>query len=94
MTGDEDERVIERLRINALFLSDALENPSTDDMADLPLEYRKLRRTMIVAERQAVLAARSEGRYQEPAVRSVLAFLDAEESALKAGGADGKKSLM
>ncbi|WP_431219710.1 hypothetical protein [Leifsonia xyli] len=49
---------------------------------------------MIVAERQAVLSARSEGRYQEPAVRSVLAFLDAEESALKAGGADGKKSLM
>ncbi|WP_431219711.1 cation:proton antiporter [Leifsonia xyli] len=36
VTGDEDERVIERLRINALFLSDALENPSTDDMADLP----------------------------------------------------------
>lgn len=94
VTGDEDERVIERLRINALFLSDALENPSPDESADLPLEYRRLRRTMIVAERQAVLEARAEGRYQEPAVRSVLAFLDAEESALKAGGADGKKPLM
>lgn len=94
VTGDEDERVIERLRINALFLSDALENPSADESADLPLEYRRLRRTMIVAERQAVLEARAEGRYQEPAVRSVLAFLDAEESALKAGGADGKKPLM
>lgn len=94
VTGDEDERVIERLRINALFLSDALENPSSDDAADLPLEYRRLRRTMIVAERQAVLEARAEGRYQELAVRSVLAFLDAEETALKAGGADGKKSLM
>ena len=93
-TGDEDDRVIERLRINALFLSDALENPSPDETADLPMEYRKLRRTMIVAERQAVLEARAEGRYQEPAVRSVLAFLDAEESALKAGGTDGKKSLM
>jgi len=94
VTGDEDERVIERLRINALFLADALENPSPDQAADLPLEYRRLRRTMIGAERKAVLEARSEGRYQEPAVRSVLAFLDAEESALKAGGTDGKKSLM
>ncbi|WP_285114633.1 cation:proton antiporter [Leifsonia sp. fls2-241-R2A-40a] len=91
VTGGEDDRVIERLRINALFLSDALENPAPEDGPDLPLEYRKLRRTMIVAERQAVLEARAEGRYQEPAVRSVLAFLDAEESALKAGGTDGKK---
>lgn len=94
VTGDEDERVIGRLRLNALFLSDALENPSDGDGPDLPLEYRRLRRTMIVAEREAVLVARAEGRYQEPAVRSVLAFLDAEESALKAGGTDGKKSLM
>jgi len=94
VTGGEDDRVIERLRINALFLSDALENPSPDDRTDLPLEYRHLRRTMITAERQAVLEARAEGRYQEPADRSVLAFLDAEASALKARGADGKKPLM
>ena len=93
VTGDEDDRVIERLRINAVFLSDALENPTPDDTADPPLEYRRLRRSMIVAERQAVLDARAEGRYQEPAVRSVLAFLDAEESALKAGGTDGKKLM-
>jgi CPA1 family monovalent cation:H+ antiporter len=48
---------------------------------------------MIRAERQAVLDARAEGRYQEVAVRSVLAFLDAEESALKAGGTEGKKLM-
>ena len=93
VTGEEDDRVIERLRVNAVFLSDALENPTPEDTEDAPLEYRRLRRSMIVAERQAVLDARAEGRYQEPAVRSVLAFLDAEESALKAGGSDGKKLM-
>jgi len=93
ITGNEDERVIERLRVNAVFLSDALENPSPDETEDTPMEYRHLRRTMITAERQAVLTARAEGRYQEPAVRSVLAFLDAEEAALKSSG-PGKKSLM
>jgi CPA1 family monovalent cation:H+ antiporter len=41
-----------------------------------------------------VLTARAEGRFQEPAVRSVLAFLDAEETALKSSGPGGKKSLM
>ena len=86
VTGDEDARVIERLRINALFLSDALENPTSDDQEDAPIEYQRLRRSMIVAERQAVLEARAEGRYQELAVRSVLAFLDAEEAALKSPG--------
>ena len=30
VTGNEDERVIERLRINAVFLADALENPQPD----------------------------------------------------------------
>ncbi|MEO7015694.1 MAG: Na+/H+ antiporter [Leifsonia sp.] len=86
VTGSEDQRVIERLRINALFLADAIENPTPDESEDAPIEYQRLRRSMIKAERQAVLQARSEGRYQEPAVRSVLAFLDAEESALKSSG--------
>ncbi|HEV7184588.1 MAG TPA: Na+/H+ antiporter [Leifsonia sp.] len=86
VTGSEDHRVIERLRINALFLADAIENPTPDESEDAPIEYQRLRRSMIKAERQAVLQARSEGRYQEPAVRSVLAFLDAEESALKSSG--------
>jgi CPA1 family monovalent cation:H+ antiporter len=71
-----------------------LENPTPDRDEDAPLEYRRLRRSMIKAERQAVLTARAEGRFQEPAVRSVLAFLDAEETALKSSGPGGKKSLM
>lgn len=94
VTGGEDRRVLERLRINAVFLSEALESPSPEEAEDAPVEYRRLRRAMIGAERRAVLDARAEGRYQEPAVRSVLAFLDAEESALKAGGPGGRKPLM
>ena len=86
VTGSEDQRVLERLRINAVFLADTIENPTPEDSEDAPIEYQRLRRSMIKAERQAVLQARSEGRYQEPAVRSVLAFLDAEESALKSAG--------
>jgi CPA1 family monovalent cation:H+ antiporter len=86
VTGREDQRVIERLHINAVFLAEALENPAPDDGEGAPLEYQRLRRSMIRAERRAVLQARSEGRYQELAVRSVLAFLDAEESALKSSG--------
>jgi CPA1 family monovalent cation:H+ antiporter len=94
VTGDEDDRVIERLRINAVFLSEALENPTPEDHEEAPVEYQRLRRSMIAAEREAVLAARAEGRYQEPAVRSVLAFLDAEEAALKSSGPGGRKSMM
>ncbi len=86
VTGDEDERVVARLRINAVFLADALENPSPSEGEDAAIAYQRLRRSMIKAERSAVLEARSEGRFQDLAVRSVLAFLDAEESALKSSG--------
>jgi hypothetical protein len=44
--------------------------------------YNRLRRSMIAAERDAVLAARAEGRYQERAVRDVLRSIDSEETAL------------
>ena len=43
----------------------------------------RLRKTMISAQRAAVLQARREGRYQEPAIISVLAATDAEETALR-----------
>ncbi len=92
VTGDEDQRVVERLRINAVFLADALENPTPTESEDATYAYMRLRRSMIKAERAAVLDARSEGRYQDLAVRSVLAFLDAEESALRSSGP--RKPLM
>jgi CPA1 family monovalent cation:H+ antiporter len=79
----EDERVVGRLRADAVFLAEALENPETGEGDDAPRAYLRLRKGMIEAEREAVLAARAEGRYEEPAVRAVLALLDAEEAALR-----------
>lgn len=84
LTDADEDRVIERLRTNARFLSDALERPPADGAEPLPATYRRLRRLMLDAERDAVLTARSERRYQEHAVRAALASIDAEESALKA----------
>lgn len=78
-----EDRVMARLRTNELFLTEVLANPSPDGSEEATAAYRRLRRAMLSAERAAVLQARAEGRYQEPAVRSVLAFLDAEEAALK-----------
>ncbi|WP_374946986.1 Na+/H+ antiporter [Agreia sp.] len=74
--------VVERLRTNARFLAEALENPPDGDHETRPASYNRLRRLMVQAERRAVLDARAEGRYQERAVKITLAFIDAEESAL------------
>jgi CPA1 family monovalent cation:H+ antiporter len=74
--------VVERLRTNARFLAEALENPPEGDGESRPASYNRLRRLMVQAERQAVLDARAEGRYQERAVKTTLAFIDAEETAL------------
>ena len=79
-----DDRVIVRLRTNAEFLTQALDAPSAVDAEPVLVAYNRLRRSMILAERDAVLTARAEGRYQEPAVRTALASIDLEEAALKA----------
>jgi CPA1 family monovalent cation:H+ antiporter len=83
LSDDDEDRVIQRLRANAGFLADALDRPSRGD-EPLPATYRRLRRLMLSAERDAVLTARAERRYQEHAVRAALASIDAEETALKA----------
>jgi Na+/H+ antiporter len=91
-TDSDDQAAVTRLRVNATFLSGALENPATDDLEPPPATYNRLRRSMLAAERSAVLAARDEGRYPESAVRSVLRSIDAEETALRGhapGAADG-----
>jgi Na+/H+ antiporter len=79
-----DDRVIVRLRTNAEFLTQALDAPSAVDAEPVLMAYNRLRHSMILAERDAVLTARAEGRYQEPAVRTALASIDLEETALKA----------
>jgi CPA1 family monovalent cation:H+ antiporter len=81
-----DGRVLDRLRINARFLGDSIENPG-EGPEPLPRSYNRLRRAMIEAEREAVLAARSEGRYQERSVKAVLAKIDVEETELALGRA-------
>ncbi|NQX25952.1 cation:proton antiporter [Microbacteriaceae bacterium VKM Ac-2854] len=83
-TDGVEERVVARLRTNATFLADALEHPAAGE-EPLPASYNRLRRVMLAAERDAVLRARAENRYQERAVRSALAFLDVEEQALTVG---------
>lgn len=79
-----DDRVVVRLRTNVEFLTQALDTPPVDDAEPVLMAYKRLRRSMILAERDAVLTARAEGRYQEPAVRTALASIDLEETALKA----------
>ena len=84
VTPDDEERVVTQLRDAANFLADALDNPAPPEHEPLASEFNRLRNTMIQAEREAVLAARHEGRYQEDSVQAVLAAIDAEETALRA----------
>ncbi len=79
----DSEAVIERLRADAALLGDSLINPGPDDSEPAQAAFGRLRLSMIGAEREAVLSARADGRYQEPAVRAILAAIDAEEIAIR-----------
>ncbi|HEY5223053.1 MAG TPA: Na+/H+ antiporter [Microbacteriaceae bacterium] len=83
VTDADDAAVVTRLRTNEAFLRDALENPNSDGEEASPEAYRRLRQSMLTAERRAVAAAHAQGRYQAASVRRVTAFLDAEEAALR-----------
>jgi len=83
VTDDDEEEVLERLRRNSTFLEEAIALPKTEGVEPRLAAYTRLRKTMIAAQRAAVLQARREGRYQEPAIISVLAAIDAEETALR-----------
>ncbi|GAA4267275.1 Na+/H+ antiporter [Frondihabitans peucedani] len=83
-TEDDEERVIRQLRSSSSWLAEALEHPSPPDHEPASSTFNRLRNGMIEAEREAVLTARREGRYQEAAVQAVLAAIDAEETALRA----------
>lgn len=80
-----DERVFERLKTNATFLAGSLESQVPGNES-LHQTYVRLRRLTLAAEREAVLQARKEGRYQEAAVQVVLRLIDADESSLNAAG--------
>ena len=83
-TDDDDTAAVARLRVNARFITEAMVQDTAPGAEASPAVYNRLRRSMIAAERQAVLDARAEGRYQERAVRDVLRSIDAEETALSA----------
>ena len=84
VTDNDDAAAVSRLRVNARFITEAMAQDTAPGAEASPAVYNRLRRSMIDAERQAVLDARSEGRYQERAVRDVLRSIDAEETALSA----------
>jgi len=79
----DDAAIIERLRNDAARVGESLVNPIGDGVEPAQAVFGRLRLAMIGAERDAVLAARREGRYQEPAVRAILASIDAEEVAVR-----------
>ncbi|MFC4243849.1 cation:proton antiporter [Gryllotalpicola reticulitermitis] len=79
-----DERVLERLTADAAFVSSSVDEGPTPAGDTLNTAYARLRIQLFQAERRAVLVARSEGRYQEAAVRAVMNILDAEETAARA----------
>lgn len=83
LTDDDEVEVIERLRRNSTFLEEAIALPKLEGREPRLAAYTRLRREMISAQRAAVLKARREGRYQEPAIIAVLAAIDAEETALR-----------
>lgn len=84
-TGTELPEVITRLqtrvneRANSAWERLALSNPESET----PIEtYQRLRMEMLGAERDAVLAARSDGKTNDEAVRKVIRVLDVEEAML------------
>jgi len=79
----DEERVVAQLRVDATFLRETLDAYAPEDALPQLRSFHRLRASMIQAEREAVLAARREGRYQEPAVVSVLKGIDAEETSLR-----------
>ncbi len=78
----DNAEVVARLRADSAVFSQQLETPD-DGSEPTTAAFARLRLAMIRAERAAVLDARREGRYQEPAVRAVLASIDAEEIAVR-----------
>ncbi|MEO6117403.1 MAG: cation:proton antiporter, partial [Pseudolysinimonas sp.] len=85
-TDSDTDEVLDRLRLNSVFLEESIAQPKVEGVEAPLAAYNRLRKVMITAERRAVLRARRENRYQEPAIEAVLAAIDAEETALRLAG--------
>jgi len=84
--GLPDNPLVEKLRADAALFTRAMGDVITKDGDTKPISMAKLRLTMIEAERAAVLEARKDGRFQNKAIRDVLASIDAEEVAVRVLG--------
>ncbi|RKT51614.1 Na+/H+ antiporter [Saccharothrix australiensis] len=77
------EHVVERLRVMAQHRGNAAwERLGRQDDESPAAAYRRLRRTMLDAERQVFVAARDEGRIDDEVLFRVLRELDLEEAAI------------
>jgi len=84
VAAEADARVIERLTADAEFVSSSVEDARIFSGGEsLNAAYARLRIQLFQAERVAMLRARSEGRYQEAAVRTVMQIIDAEDTAAR-----------
>ncbi|GAA3460738.1 Na+/H+ antiporter [Saccharothrix longispora] len=81
--GTAPEHVVERLRIMAEQRGNAAwERLGRQDDESPAASYRRLRRTMLDAERQVFVEARDEGRIDDEVLFRVLRELDLEEAAI------------
>jgi Na+/H+ antiporter len=82
VTEDDPQELVASLRQTAEY---RMGIGATDEsgIAAQPDAYARLRLAMLQAEREAVLDARREGRYEESAINAVLGDFDSIESALK-----------
>ncbi|MDQ1531914.1 MAG: monovalent cation/hydrogen antiporter [Microbacteriaceae bacterium] len=82
VTEDDPDELVLSLRQTAEYRMGigAIEE---NGIADRPDSYARLRLAMLQAERQMVLEARREGRYEESAIEAVLGDFDSIEAALK-----------
>ncbi|HKG52225.1 MAG TPA: Na+/H+ antiporter [Actinomycetales bacterium] len=85
LTEDVPEEIVEELRQKAMARADrAWERlgRSHDEYEPPTAAYLRLRLAMLESEREALIEARDEGRYDDEVLRTVNVMLDAEESLL------------
>ena len=82
VTDQDNRRVIEQLQLDSSLIGDSLEHETDDET--LLASYRRLRRSMIRAEREYVITERAEHGVSEAVVAAALRTIDIEELALRA----------
>ena len=81
-TESDDPRLVDSLRLSARYRV-AVGTTDEDGMSAQPDSFARLRLLMLDSERDAVLQARHEGRYEDTVIDAVLGDYDSIETALK-----------